>query len=335
MRVLSLFSGIGGFDLACEWAGMEVVGQVEIDEYCRKVLKKHWPNVKRLNDIFEIKGDEFGTVDLIVAGVPCQPASCAGKRRGTEDDRWLWGEALRVVRTAKPMWCVFENPTGILSLQGGIPFEDILVALEAEGYEVQPFIIPASAVGAPHQRERVFIVAHSPGAQCQPGTEREHDNADRPGAAQLGNATEQGLQDRRDPQVGEPGTEQKPERPDRGPAQSRLGGNFARFSAGMDGHWPAGWWPTPTTRDWKDGSAKSCENVPVNALLGRAVHWPSGPGSQQHEWEPPRIAKGVPHRTQRLKALGNAVCPQQIFPILKALYEIERGVLDELQRNNP
>ena len=169
MRVLSLFSGIGGFELACEMAGMTVVGQVEIDPYCRKVLEKHWTGVKRLENIFDVRGDEFGPVDLIVAGVPCQPASCAGKRRGTEDDRWLWGEALRIVKSISPAWCLFENPTGILSLQGGVPFENIIVGLEDEGYEVQPLIIPASGVGAPHRRERVFIVAYSEGLSERPG----------------------------------------------------------------------------------------------------------------------------------------------------------------------
>ena len=312
MRVLSLFSGIGGFDLACEWAGMEIVGQVEIDGYCCKVLDKHWPNMKRLNDIFEVRGDEFGTVDLIVAGVPCQPASCAGKRRGTEDDRWLWGEALRVVKIAKPRWCVFENPTGILSLQGGVPFEDILVALETEGYEVQPFIIPACAVNAPHRRERVFIVAHSTITQRQSGAEvegvlravladqREHDNADGPGAAQSGDVADTAVI-RREGFYQVPrgnGEEQEKRRlPESsggsiGPAQPRLGRVPHGFSAGMDGH-------------------------------SDAVRWSSGPGAQQHEWEPPRIAKGVPNRTQRLKALGNAVVPAQVYPILQAIADIE------------
>lgn len=306
MRVLSLFSGIGGFDLACEWAGMEIVGQVEIDGYCCKVLDKHWPNVKRLNDIFELRGDEFGTVDLIVAGVPCQPASCAGKRRGTEDDRWLWGEALRVVKIAKPRWCVFENPTGILSLQGGVPFEDILVALETEGYEVQPFIIPACAVNAPHKRERVFIVAHSTITQRQPGAEvegvlravsadqREHDNTDGSGAALMAYATEQRLSESGYKPWGEIAeqviTAKRTQFASKGrrSTQSRLGGCFTRFSDRMD--FPG---------------------------------WPAGPGARQHEWEPPRIAKGIKNRRERLKALGNAVVPAQVYPILQAIADIE------------
>lgn len=158
MKVGSLFTGIGGFDLGLERAGMEIVWQVEIDKFCNKVLEKHWPNVKRYGDIKNV-GREFEPVDLICGGPPCQPASCAGKRRGTEDDRWLWDETLRVTSIIKPKWCLFENPTGILSLQGGVPFENVLLKLESQGYAVQTFIIPACALNAPHRRDRVWIVA--------------------------------------------------------------------------------------------------------------------------------------------------------------------------------
>ena len=161
MRFLSLFSGIGGFDLGLEHAGMQCVGQVEKEPYCLKVLKKHWPNVKRIEDIHDVRGYEFGTVELICGGVPCQPASTAGKRQGTSDDRWLWPETFRVVRLYKPTWCLFENVRGITSLEEGVVFDNLLTELEDCGYEVQPFIIPACGVDAQHRRDRVWIVAHA------------------------------------------------------------------------------------------------------------------------------------------------------------------------------
>jgi len=170
----SLFSGIGGIDLAAEWAGFTTVGQCEIDDYCNKVLEKHWPGVPRWRDVRDVTAESvreagIGAIDLISGGPPCQPASVAGKRRGEADDRWLWPEALRVVAALRPKWCLFENPPGILSLQGGLPFESVLLDLEAQGYEVQAFIIPACGVEAPHERYRVWIVAHPCGTRLEVG----------------------------------------------------------------------------------------------------------------------------------------------------------------------
>ena len=347
LRVLSLFSGIGGFEIACEMAGMTVVGQVEIDPYCTKVLEKHWPGVKRLENVFDVRGDEFGPVDLIVAGVPCQPASCAGKRRGTEDDRWLWGEALRIVKAVKPTWCLFENPTGILSLQGGLPFENILTDLEAEGYKVQPFIIPASAVGAPHRRERVFIVAYSQelsrngkrnhGANSKDDGENGIYTQARGGSSNAGaraagqdvvDTTSRGLPESkhqpRSEVAEQPVAAKRTQFTDtgRGPAQSRVCRVPHEFSPGMDGHWPAGWWPTPRASDGSHGGPNQRDSAGRYALPGAVHQWPSSPGFDQHPYEPPRIAKGVPNRVARLKALGNAVVPAQVLPILKAIAEI-------------
>ncbi len=161
LTVGSLFSGVGGFDLGLERAGMEVIFQCEIDAFCQKVLKKHWPNVKLYDDIKQINRTNTVSPDVLVGGPPCQPASVAGKRKGTSDDRWLWPETLRVVKELKPTWCLFENPTGILSLEGGVPFEQVLSEMENQGYEVQAFIIPACSVGAPHRRDRVWIIAHA------------------------------------------------------------------------------------------------------------------------------------------------------------------------------
>lgn len=158
----SLFSGIGGFDLAAQWTGWENVFQVEIDDYCTKVLEKNFPNAKRYRDIREFDGTQYrGTIDVVSGGFPCQPFSHAGKRKGKEDERYLWEEMLRAIREIQPAWIVGENVSGLLTMQNGVVFEQMCVDLEKEDYEVQPFIIPACAKDAPHRRDRVWIIAHA------------------------------------------------------------------------------------------------------------------------------------------------------------------------------
>jgi len=157
MRALSLFSGIGGFDLAAEWTGFEVAGFVELDPFCQKVLRKHWPHVKLIEDIHNVKGDEFGPIDIIYGGFPCQPFSVAGLQRGEEDDRYLWPQTMAVIAAIRPRWCLLENVTGIIKLA----LDTVLADLEAEGYTCGVCVLPACAKNAPHRRDRVWICAHS------------------------------------------------------------------------------------------------------------------------------------------------------------------------------
>ena len=159
MRHGSLFSGIGGFDLAAQWMGWENVFQVEWDEYCQKVLAKNFPNVKRYGDIKEFKGERH-SVDILTGGFPCQPFSHAGKRKGESDDRYLWPEYLRIIREIQPSYVVGENVAGLVSMEDGKTLDGILSDLEGEGYETEQFIIPASAVQASHDRSRIWIVAY-------------------------------------------------------------------------------------------------------------------------------------------------------------------------------
>lgn len=160
MTHASLFSGIGGFDYASQQVGWENVFAVEKEPYCQELLKKRFPNIKIYGDIKEFNGEAYeGTVDVISGGFPCQPFSVAGKRKGEDDDRYLWDEMLRVIREVKPKWVVGENVSGILSMEDGSTFEKICVDLENEGYEVQSYIIPACGVGAWHRRKRVWITA--------------------------------------------------------------------------------------------------------------------------------------------------------------------------------
>ncbi|MES2395067.1 MAG: DNA (cytosine-5-)-methyltransferase [Bacteroidota bacterium] len=162
MKHASLFSGIGGFDLAAKWMGWQNIFQVEIDPFCIKVLKKIFPKVKRYADIKKIIPSNYtGRIDILTGGFPCQPFSQAGSRRGKEDDRYLWPEMLRIIRIIKPTWIIAENVSGILTIENGLVFEQVCFDLEATGYEVQPLIIPACSVNAPHKRQRIWFMAHA------------------------------------------------------------------------------------------------------------------------------------------------------------------------------
>lgn len=184
MKHLDLFSGIGGFAVAAEatWEDVEHVF-VEYDPFCQAVLRKHWPEAEIHGDIREFVADANSqrklqskgieqdkrqwSCDLVTGGFPCQPFSSAGRRRGTTDDRYLWPAMLEAITLFKPTWIIAENVAGLVTWNEGLVLETVCSDLEAEGYEVQPFIIPAVAVGAPHRRDRVWIVAHKIGKELR------------------------------------------------------------------------------------------------------------------------------------------------------------------------
>lgn len=158
----SLFSGIGGFDLASEWMGWENVFHCEWNDFGKRILKYYWPNAISYDDITKTDFTiHRGKIDILTGGFPCQPYSTSGKRLGKEDERHLWPEMLRAIREIKPKYIVGENVLGLLSWNGGLVFEEVQADLEIEGYEVQPVILPACAVNAPHRRERIWFVAYS------------------------------------------------------------------------------------------------------------------------------------------------------------------------------
>ena len=316
---VSLFSGIGGDSLAAEWAGFEHILFCEIDPFCQKVLNKNFPGVPIIGDVHDVTRQSVATyaynsreqqpqgseqniggriidrnqteiasnsqgvkeysrgcgnvavkasgrqgshaavssgnqLTLLTAGVPCQPASAAGKRLGKKDNRWLWPEAIRVLSELKPAWAVFENPAGIGSLgelgsfaemdgeayqtipdREAVELSNIIRDIEAQGYEVQSVCIPACGVGAPHRRHRIFIIAHADFGRCK---------------------------------------------------QCNTG--FRTISKHCEGNTPD--W----NENWIEVATRFC-----------------------------RVDARVSDRVHRLKALGNAIVPQQIYPVLKAIADIE------------
>ena len=161
LKLLDLFSGIGGFSLGLESTGyFKTIAFVEKDKFCQQVLKKNFKEIPIESEVRNVKGSKY-KADIITGGFPCQPFSVAGKRRGTDDDRYLWDETIRVIREAKPRWFIGENVEGIINIQDGMVLRQVQNDLEAEGFQVRCLVIPASGIGAWHQRKRVWILAYS------------------------------------------------------------------------------------------------------------------------------------------------------------------------------
>jgi DNA (cytosine-5)-methyltransferase 1 len=160
----SLFSGIGGFDLAAQWMGWENVFHCEWNPFGQKVLHHYWPKAIQYHDITKTDFTiHRGSIDILTGGFPCQPYSTAGKRLGKEDERHLWPEMLRAIREIRPRYVVGENVRGLTNWNGGLVFDEVQADLESQGYEVLPFLLPACAVNAPHRRDRIWFIAHTSG----------------------------------------------------------------------------------------------------------------------------------------------------------------------------
>ena len=333
---VSLFTGIGGLDLAAERAGIKTVLQVERDPYCLKVLAKHWPDVPRITDVREVRNDERWSYPTVVSGgFPCQPFSSAGKRGGTSDDRHLWPQMLRVIRELSPAYVVGENVSGLLSLDGGLVFETVCADLERAGYDVLPFHYPAASVGAPHRRDRVFIVAHARDAIGRRGAERgpcgdrdarlhgevrDARNPDREGeparavdaeVAELsGNVADATLSGRRERNPNTGGSREG----ERAPAErARPTDSSSRYDvadAGGAGRQKR----NATAVAVRSGPTRTTESR-LGRVAARLPDWMDG------EPDIPRVATGVKDRTARLRALGNAVVPAQAAPIFFAIAE--------------
>jgi DNA (cytosine-5)-methyltransferase 1 len=179
-KTLDLFSGLGGFSLGLERTGyFETIAFCDNDKYSKLIIDKHWKGAKIYNDVREINKEQFKKdgiefPEIITGGFPCQPFSVAGKKQGTSDDRHLWPEMFRIIQEFTPRWIIGENVKNITNIQDGMVFETVCTDLEGEGYEVRAFNIPAAGVGAPHRRERIWIVAHSKSIESDVGRGRQH-----------------------------------------------------------------------------------------------------------------------------------------------------------------
>ena len=293
MRCGSLFSGIGGFDLGLERAGHTVVWQVEQDEFCRKVLAKHWPNVTRYEDVHDVGRLNLPHVDLICGGFPCQPVSLTGKGLAQADERWLWPEFARIIRELRPAYVLLENVPGLL-VRG---FGDVLGDLAALGYDAEWFVLSAADMGAPHLRRRAFVVAHANGAglgeqrRAEPASP-EHATPERCG---------EGVADTE-------GERQREGRPGRVAAHGERGRDTTREPlADADG------WGREVEREPELAGLESARGYePDGRGTNRQLHDAEDTGCGWWSTEPDvgRVAHGVPARVDRLRALGNAVVPQ-------------------------
>ena len=314
MKVLDLFSGIGGFALGLERAGMETAAFCEYDKKAQLVLKKHWPDVPMYNDVKTLTGEQLekdGITDigLICGGYPCQPFSVAGQRKGQADDRHLWPEFFRLIKEIRPTWIIAENVAGHINMG----LEDVLADLESEGYQCQTFLIPACAVDAQHRRDRVWIIAHSDssisGNQWQDEM-LDHRQMDKRKTLSVNNGNTRIVA--HSDSVNWSPNEGKPNAKADGRDKSSGGGKVVadtlhkRLQGGEE------------TRNPESGG-KGREKLP--ARCGKR----SQPGNWLPEPSVGRVANGVPRRVDRLKQLGNAVVPQIPEVIGRFIMEIENG----------
>jgi len=315
MRIGSLFSGIGGLELGVEHAtGGHVVWQVERESFCRAVLAKHWPDAVRFDDVCTV-GSELAAVDVVCGGFPCQDVSLAGKRAGFGGERSsLWREYRRIVDLLRPRFVFVENVPGLVSSRGGWDFAEVLGDLAALGYDARWDRFRAADVGAPHRRERVFLLAYAASGVRfgRPPRQRGH-------AALCDQIAHDGKLDRTDTQ----------RRRESAAGEVRAGRDTAVGACVMEhsvGGRPSQPWQPERSSDSASGGigeadriVDACDGI-AQSRMGRGLdglparldahRWPAGPGENQHEHEAPRVASSVKDRAARLRALGNAVVPQ-------------------------
>lgn len=333
-NLLDLFSGIGGFHLGLEMAGFRFgwVGYSDVDEFCNRVYSQHYPDAVPLGNIREIHGKDLPKIDILTGGFPCQPFSCAGKRKGTEDDRHLWPEMLRVIAESRPRWVVAENVRGLISIDDGMVFEQVCVDLENEGYEVQAFVIPACAVNAPHRRDRVFICSRLADSDATDAASLYGDGGDH----------HAGVGTRRQPlpksgNGGGPSDATDTKRGGCGAGRERRGVEAIRGGGAHD--------TMSIAEPDSDAPVPPCGDPRLPAQPEGREDSRRGSGEDPN-WDLAwievatrlcRVDDGLPvdmdgfkltkskHRVQRLKALGNSIVPQVVAEIGKAILEVDRG----------
>ena len=312
MKHLALFNGIGGFQLAAHWMGWENVAHVEIDDWCNRVVKQHFPNSICHTDIKNFDGTEYANrIDILTGGFPCQPFSVAGQRKGKEDARHLWPEMFRVIKEIRPPWIVGENVTGII----GLALEQVLSDLESAGYNTETFIIPACAVGALHKRDRLWIVAHTDRKRWE--DEQKENRGLLCDRKRNGKTTKQ------------KGNEQQRGAIEHGAVLS----NSESFGREQSRHSRQRWTGLENSssdngRTLPNTNGTGCEELNT-ATIAEGKRFDTGnviEGRDYWQVEPGvgRVANGIPNRVDRLKGLGNAIVPQVAYEIFCAIGAVSR-----------
>ena len=316
MKVLDLFSGIGGFSLGLEWAGMSTVAMCEKDPYCRKILAKHWPDLTLHEDIRNLDGKKYtNAIDLVAGGFPCQPFSVAGKRKGADDDRHLWPEMLRVIQEAKPRWVIGENVFGFINMA----LDDVQADLEREHYEVRKFVLPAVAVDARHRRDRIILIAYSNSPAVWNLPERQAQGRDNLQAGRqaitpdngpsqsMANSYGKGLEIGQDLRENHEQELSPSERSGSERREDVANSHGTRGEAGLSGQ-----------ESWQEGNSGELDHQGNQQSWRKASReWPAEPCVG-------RVADGVPNRVDRIKGLGNAVVPQLIQAIGELVIEADK-----------
>lgn len=348
LTVGSLFSGIGGIDLGLERAGMVTRWFCEIDPHCRNVLARHWPGLPIYGDITAVDWSGVEPVDVLAGGFPCQPISAAGRQLAQEDERWLWPEFARAVRTLRPRYVLVENVRNLLAVNGGSAFSEVLADLAACGYDAEWDCIPASAIGAPHERDRLWLLAYPNGQRQAERGERAVAPSEGVSRRSIGGGgrgdasghepvrgSGQGASDVADSlRVGGVG---------RGSAASKaIGGRSSRSAprrsdvANANGdersqwreqrssHLPGEWRPSlgDTHYAGSQGHRRLSECAREQSAWSDGEALPDGrvaPSSIR------RVAHGIPHRVERLRSIGNAVVPQVVEYIGRAIVAFDES----------
>ena len=324
LKVLDLFSGLGGFSLGLERTGcFKTTAFCDNDKYSRLLLQKHWKGVKIYNDVREINKEQLESdgiqfPDVITGGFPCQPFSVAGKQKGTSDDRHLWPEMFRIIKEFTPRWIIGENVKGLTNIEKGMVFESVCTDLEGEGYEVRAFNIPAAGVGAPHRRERIWIIASLVNA-----------NSDGLFTTTIGGSVEKASKDDQEGQNKTRESERtsgrkRNENMENSRRSLRSGSFFGRENENETRERYADQHQRPGSTSESDvADASTGRRAPQEGEIQTR-----GNGTEHQGWwssEPNvgRVANGVPGRVYRLKALGNSIVPQIATEIGYAIIKAE------------
>lgn len=324
MNHISLFSGIGGFDLAAEWMGWNNVASCEINPFGRKVLEYYWPDALHHDDVhtftkslLDEKKENWNSNDVILTGgFPCQPYSNAGKRLGKEDERHLWPEMLRVIREVQPSWIVGENVRGLVNWNGGMVFDEVQSDLEAIGFEVLPFLLPACAKNAPHRRDRIWFVAYSNGAKSGNNGKKDEGTSTEIRRENAGYVFGEfcGVGDVTNAEKSRSGGELFEQ-----PQKGEFRGQNSGISSNANGGGQSGkeHRETKTGFNSKTGLSIGFENFPTEPpICGGNDGLPSKlDGITFPKW-----------RNESIKAFGNAVVPQVVFEIFKAIEKFNNGI---------